>query len=293
MGLSKEQIARYSRQLILPEVGPSGQERLLGASALIVGAGGLGSVAALYLAAAGVGTIGIVDRESVELSNLHRQILHATRDVGRPKTTSAQIRLSSLNSEIRVKALQVSLGPQNVADLLAPYDVILDGSDNFPTRYLVNDACVLANKILVHAGVVRFEGQLLTIIPRQSACFRCVFPEPPLPGAIPACQAAGVLGSCAGVIGSLMAHEALKVLLGIGEPLGNRLLVFDGKTSRFREVLVRRDLGCGVCGQIPTIHDLIRSADPCSGLLPSDSVAPGTEVVFTDVTNAPSTSHYG
>ena len=254
MGLSRDHIARYSRQLILPEIGVRGQQRLLKASVLVIGAGGLGSPAALYLAAAGVGRIGIIDREVVEPSNLHRQILHATTDLGRPKTESAGARLRALNPDVRVDAMQESLNAVNVRQLLVPYDVILDGSDNVPTRYLVNDACVLLGKPLVHGGVVHFGGQVLTILPKRTACFRCVFPEPPQPGAIPSCQEAGVLGAAAGVLGSLMAHEALKMLLDIGQPLADRLLVFEGTASRWREVDVRRDPACAVCGEHPTIQ---------------------------------------
>ena len=256
MSLSKDQIQRYSRQLILPEIGVAGQQRLFNASVIIVGAGGLGSPSALYLAAAGVGRIGIVDREHVEPSNLHRQILHASADVGRPKSLSAKSRLEALTPDVRVVAFQESLDALSVRQMLEGYDLVLDGSDNFPTRYLVNDACVLLGKPLVHGGVVHFGGQVLTVLPKQSACFRCVFPEPPSPGAVPSCQEAGVLGAVAGVLGSLMAHEALKVLLGIGQPLLNRLLVFDGKTSRFREVPVRRSADCAICGDVPTIHEL-------------------------------------
>ena len=254
MSLSKEQIARYSRQLVLPEVGVQGQQRLLNASVLVVGAGGLGCPSALYLAAAGVGTLGILDRETVALSNLHRQILHTTQEIGRPKTESAKARLYAVNPEVRVEAIQASLTPSTALETLRPYDVVLDGSDNFPTRYLVNDACVLLGKPLIHGGVVHVEGQLMTILPRQSACYQCLFPEPPAPGAVPNCQEAGVLGAVAGLIGCLMAHEALKLLVGLGEPLTNRLLVFNGKTSRFRDVPVRRDPDCAVCGEHPSVH---------------------------------------
>ena len=256
MELTKEQIARYSRQLILPEIGVNGQQQLLQASVLIVGAGGLGSPAALYLACAGVGTIGVIDREAVALSNLHRQILHTTADVGRPKSASAAYQLQVRNPEVTVHALQESLTAANAQHVLHPYDLVLDGSDNFPTRYLINDACVLFGKPLVHGGVIHLRGQVMTILPRQGACLRCMFPEPPSAGAIPSCQEAGVLGSAAGIIGSLMAHEALKVLLGLGEPLVNRLLVFDGRTSQFREVAVRRDPACAVCGEHPSIREL-------------------------------------
>jgi adenylyltransferase/sulfurtransferase len=204
-----------------------------------------------------VGTIGLIDREVVALSNLHRQILHATDSVGLPKTQSAKSRLEALNHEVRVIAIQESLTAANALERLSPYDLVLDGSDNFPTRYLVNDACVLLGKPLVHGGVVHFTGQVMTILPRQGACVRCVFPEPPQPGAIPSCQEAGVLGTAAGLLGSLMAHEALKVLLGLGEPLVNRLFVFDGTLSRVREVPVRRHPGCAVCGDSPTIRELV------------------------------------
>ena len=265
MSLSKEQVARYSRQLILPEIGVQGQERLLHSSVLIVGAGGLGSPSALYLAAAGVGTIGILDRESVTLSNLHRQPLYGTDDVGRPKSLSAQSKLEALNPETSIVALQVSLSASNAAGLMRPYDLVLDGSDNFQTRYLVNDVCVMLGKPLVHGGVVRFEGQVMTVMPKASACFRCVFPEPPGPGAIPSCEEAGILGAVAGIIGGLMAHEALKVLLGIGNPLVNRLLVFEGKAGRFREVPVRRNPACAVCGDAPTIRQLAEEQTLCVG----------------------------
>ncbi|MBI3088609.1 MAG: HesA/MoeB/ThiF family protein [Candidatus Omnitrophica bacterium] len=280
MSLSESQIERYGRQLILPEVGAQGQQRLAQAKVLVIGAGGLGSPAALYLAAAGVGTLGLVDREAVELSNLHRQILHTTRDIGQPKTASAAARLTSLNPEVAVHALQTALSAENAAGLLAPYDAILDGADNLPTRYLVNDACVLLDKPLVHGGIVGFDGQLMTILPRRSACFRCVFPEPPSPGEIPSCQQAGVLGPVAGVIGALMAQEALKLLLGAGEPLAGRLLTFHGRRSAFREVPVRRDPGCAVCGDAPAIRTLQalepvcyeKGSDPSRTMVSTDGV---------------------
>ena len=259
-GLSKDQIQRYGRQLILPEIGVSGQQRLLNASVLIVGAGGLGSPAALYLAAAGVGRLGIIDPETVALSNLHRQILHDTGAVGRPKAESGARRLRALNPEITVEAVQATLGADNAEATLSGYDMILDGSDNFPTRYVVNDACVLLNKPFVHGGVIHTIGQAFTILPRRSACYRCVFPESPAAGTIPSCQEAGVLGAVAGVIGSVMAQEAIKMLAGIGQPLTDRLFVFDGAISRAREVPVRRQPDCAICGDIPTIHRLIQDA---------------------------------
>lgn len=257
MGLSKDQIARYSRQLILPEIGVQGQQQLLHASVLIVGAGGLGCPAALYLAAAGVGTLGIIDSDIVALSNLHRQILHTTADVGQSKAHSAQRALTARNPDVRVRAVPERLTAENARPLLEQFDLVVDGSDNFPTRYLVNDACVLLGKPLVHGGVVHVGGQVLTIVPRQGACFRCVFPEPPPAGAVASCQEAGVLGAVAGLLGSLMAHEALKVLLNMGEPLVNRLFVFDGSMSRSREIPLRRNQGCAVCGDSPSIRELV------------------------------------
>ena len=264
MSFSKEQIQRYSRQLILPEIGVKGQEKLRRSSVLIVGAGGLGSPAALYLAAAGIGKLGIIDHETVALSNLHRQVLYGTKDVGRPKSHAAKERLAILNPDVEVVAIQESLSADTALGQLRGYDVVLDGSDNVMTRYLVNDACVLLSIPLVYGGVVRLQGQVMTIRPRQSACFRCVFPEPPAAGGVPNCQDAGVLGAAAGIVGSLMAHEALKLLVGIGEPLTDRLLVFDGLTSRWREVPVRRDFRCAVCGESPTISELIAIEEgPC------------------------------
>jgi len=271
MGLSKDQVARYSRQLILPEVGVHGQECLLRASVLIIGAGGLGCPAALYLAAAGVGTIGVMDEETVALSNLHRQILHTLADVGQPKTRSAQRHMQARNPAVSVHALHERLTTSNAPRYLQSYDLILDGADNFPTRYLINDACVLYSKPLVHGAAIGFGGQLLTILPRQSACVRCVFPEPPHTGAIPSCQEAGVLGSVTGIVGSLMAHEALKILLGVGTPLTNRLLVVEGLTSRFREVAVRRNPACAVCGDHPMIRELIAIEEPVCATATSSS----------------------
>lgn len=239
-----------------------GQEQLRRSSVLIIGAGGLGSPAALYLAAAGVGKLGIIDREAVALSNLQRQILYGTEDVGRPKSAAAQQRLARLNPDVEVAAIHGSLQAETVLGFVRGYDLVLDGSDNVVTRYLVNDACVLSGIPLVYGGVVGFRGQVMMIRPRQSACFRCVFPEPPAAGEIPSCQEAGVIGASAGLIGSLMAHEALKALLGIGEGLVNRLLVFEGVASRWREVPVRRDPACAVCGDFPTIHQLVDIEEP-------------------------------
>ena len=264
MSLSKDQVARYARQLILPEVGVRGQERLRASSVLIIGAGGLGCPSALYLAAAGIGRLGIVDRDAVALSNLHRQILFTTADVGRPKSESAAQRLAALNPEVAVTAVQAGVTPANALDLVRTCDIVVDGSDNFPTRYLVNDACVLAGKPLVHGGVIHLGGQVMVVQPQRSACFRCVFPEPPSAGAVPNCSEAGVMGAVAGIIGSVMAHEAVKLALGIGDALTNRLLVFEGMRSRFREVPVRRDDGCAVCGSTPTIRRLVSEGAACT-----------------------------
>ena len=253
MSLSNEQITRYSRQLLLPDIGVRGQERLGASRVLVIGAGGLGCPAAAYLAAAGVGTLRIVDRETVALSNLHRQILHTTDGVGRPKSESAAATLTALNPTIRFEAVQRSVQPETVMELIRDTDVVLDGSDNLATRYLVNDACVLAARPLIYGGVIGLRGQVLVVAPRHSACFRCVFPEPPAPGDIPNCQDAGVLGAVAGLIGSLMAQEALKLLAGFGTPLHDRLFVFDGLAAVAREVAVRRDPSCAVCGDSPSI----------------------------------------
>ncbi|MBI4343718.1 MAG: HesA/MoeB/ThiF family protein [Candidatus Omnitrophica bacterium] len=258
MGLSQDQVRRYGRQLLLPEFGVRGQERLLRASALLIGMGGLGSPAALYLAAAGVGRLGLLDSEPVEAGNLHRQVLHDTQAIGRSKVDSAQARLRALNPAIEVVALRERLEASNALRVLESYDLVLDGSDNMPTRYLANDACVLLGKPLVHGAAIRLQGQVLTILPRRSACLRCVFPEPPQAGELPSCQAEGVLGSVTGLIGALMAHEALKLLGGFGTPLADRLLTFDGIASGWREVPVRRDPQCAVCGDHVQTSDIRR-----------------------------------
>ena len=277
MTLSKDQIARYGRQLILPEIGVAGQQKLADAAVLVVGAGGLGCPSALYLAAAGVGRLGLVDHDAVALNNLHRQILHTTASIGRPKSESAAERLRALNPGIEIQAIGERLTVANVRRLIAPYGVILDGSDNFATRYLVNDACILSGKPLVHGGVVRFGGQVMTIHPRRSACYRCVFPEPPGPGAIPSCQDAGVIGTAAGLIGVLMAHEALKLVTGFGEPLADRLLTVEGRASRFREVPVRRNPECAVCGEHPTHQDIVAVDDAvCLNAQPQEDPWPAS-----------------
>src|SRR3989338_8721030 len=255
--LREDQIERYSRQIILPNVGGKGQEKLLNAKVLVIGAGGLGAPASLYLAAAGIGKIGIVDSDAVELNNLQRQIIHSTEAVGRPKVESAKDRLKSLNSDVEVVAKRARLTSENILDVIKNYDIIVDGSDNFPTRYLVNDACVLSKKPLSHGGIFRYDGQAMTIIPGQSACYRCLFPEPPPPGLMPSCQEAGILGAVAGVIGVIQANEVLKYILNMGNLLAGKLLVFNALDSSFRQVKVPRDPKCPVCGERPTITKLI------------------------------------
>lgn len=255
LNFNEEEIRRYSRHILLPEVGGKGQQKLKEASVFIVGAGGLGSPVALYLAAAGVGTIGIVDDDRVDTSNLQRQILHGTADVGTPKVASAVRALTAINPHIRVVAHQERLNGQNVRALIREYDVVIDGVDNFPARYLVNDACVLEGKPLVDAGVLRWDGVILTVRPKVGPCYRCIFPEPPPAGLVPSCQEAGVIGAITGVMGTLQALEALKVILGVGETLSGRLLLFDALQTRFREVKARRDPRCAVCGDHPTITE--------------------------------------
>jgi len=255
--LSPPELIRYARHLILPEVGAEGQRRLKAGRALVVGAGGLGSPAALYLAAAGVGQIGVVDADRVELSNLHRQILHGTGALGRPKTESAATRLSDLNPEVDVRPHEERLEASNALRIFRDYDVILDGSDNFPTRYLVNDAAVLSGKPYVYGSIFRFDGQVSVFAAAGGPCYRCLFAEPPAPELVPNCAEAGVLGVLPGIIGSLQALEALKLLLGIGDSLAGRLLLFDGLRLQVRELRVKRDPGCPVCGPAATIRELI------------------------------------
>ncbi len=275
--LTDAEVVRYSRHLILPEVGPDGQRRLKGARVLLVGAGGLGSPAALYLAAAGVGTLGLVDFDVVDASNLQRQILHGTPDVNRPKLKSAADRLNALNPEVRVEPHETTLSSKNALELLKDYDVILDGTDNFPTRYLVNDACVLLGKPNAYGSIFRFEGQASVFATRGGPCYRCLYPEPPPPGLVPSCAEGGVLGVLPGVIGTIQATETIKLILGGGETLVGRLLLYDAWRMRFRELKLRRSPECPVCGDAPTIRELIdyhqfcgvpASPSPSAGLRP-------------------------
>lgn len=251
-----EQIKRYSRHIILPEVGGKGQTKLLDSSILIIGAGGLGSPVALYIAAAGVGRIGLVDADTVDLSNLQRQILHHTKDIDTPKVISAQAKINDINSDVSVETYNYRITSKNAMEIISKYDVIIDGSDNFPTKFLLNDVAVLADKPLVHGGILKFVGQVLTIKPHQGACYRCLFKSPPPQGLVPTCQEAGVLGVLGGIIGSIQATEALKLILDIGEPLVNRLMTFDALSLRFREIKVKRNPHCIVCGEKPTITEL-------------------------------------
>jgi len=256
--LSAEELQRYSRHLIMPEVTADGQRRLKAARVLCIGAGGLGSPAALYLAAAGVGSIGIVDFDDVDLSNLQRQILHGTKDIGRAKLESAQDRLRDINPEIGIELHQCRFSSENAPQIVSRYDIVVDGSDNFATRYLSNDVCVFARKPNVYGSVFRFEGQTTIFAPHLGGpCYRCLFPEPPPPDAVPNCAQAGVLGVLPGIIGLLQTIEAIKLIIGIGEPLVGRLLHFDALKVKFRELNLRRDAQCPVCGENPTIFSPI------------------------------------
>jgi molybdopterin/thiamine biosynthesis adenylyltransferase len=262
--LSLDQIRRYQRQIIMPEVGSIGQRKLLEAKVLLIGAGGLGSPSAFYLAAAGVGTVGIVDFDVVDISNLHRQILHGHADLGRPKVDSAADTLRDVNPDAQIIGFNEPISSENAFDMIGQFDIVVNGSDNFPTRYLVNDACYFLRKPLVDGGIFRFEGQA-TVYQPGSGCYRCLYPAPPPPGAVPSCADAGVLGVLPGIIGSIQAVETIKLILGQGEPLINRLLMFDSLAMEFREVRIRRDPNCPVCGDEPTITELIDYEAFCGG----------------------------
>ncbi|MDH4045535.1 MAG: molybdopterin-synthase adenylyltransferase MoeB [Gemmatimonadota bacterium] len=255
--LTPVEMRRYARHFSLPEIGETGQRRLKAARVLLVGAGGLGSPAALYLAAGGVGVIGIVDDDRVDESNLQRQILYGTQAIGRPKGEAAEERLRDLNPHVRIERFDARLTSGNALGILREFDVIVDGSDNFPTRYLVNDACVLLGKPDVYGAIFRFEGQVSVFAHREAPCYRCLFRDPPPPELIPSCEQAGVLGVVPGIIGSLQALEVMKLATGAGQPLVGRLLLFDGLLARFRELPIRRDPACPVCGDHPTIRELI------------------------------------
>jgi molybdopterin/thiamine biosynthesis adenylyltransferase/rhodanese-related sulfurtransferase len=283
--LTNDEVVRYSRHLIMPEVGMDGQRRLKAGSVLCIGAGGLGSPAAMYLAAAGVGRIGIVDFDVVDFSNLQRQIIHGTPDVGRSKLDSAKDRLRAINPHIEIETFETALSSENALELFAPYDVILDGTDNFPTRYLTNDACVLLGKPNAYGSIFRFEGQASVFATKEGPCYRCLYPEPPPPGLVPSCAEGGVLGVLPGVIGVIQATEAIKLLTGIGEPLIGRFLIYDALRMRFRELKLRKDPDCPVCGTHPTVTKLIDYEQFC-GLRPAvevDSVSQNTSGEITSV----------
>ena len=255
--LSNQEVARYSRHLIMPEVGMEGQLKLKASSVLCIGAGGLGSPVAMYLAAAGVGRIGIVDFDIVDYSNLQRQVIHGTPDVGRLKLDSASDRLNAINPEIHVETHNEALSSSNALRLLGGYDVIVDGTDNFPTRYLVNDACVLLGKPNVYGSIFRFEGQASVFATKDGPCYRCLYPEPPPPGLVPSCAEGGVLGILPGVVGTIQATEAVKLIIGVGEPLINRFMIYDALRMKFRELKLRKDPECPVCGDTPSVTELI------------------------------------
>ena len=258
MAFSNEQLERYSRHIILKEIGVKGQKKLLNARVLIIGAGGLGAPAALYLAAAGVGTIGIADADTVDLSNLQRQIIHGTGDLGKPKVESARESMQDVNPDVNVVTYPELVTSENILRLIGDYDFILDGTDNFPAKFLINDACVMAKKAFSHAGIIRFKGQLMTVIPGESPCYRCVFKEMPPADAIPTCRQAGVIGAMAGVIGCLQALEAVKYITGVGNLLMGSLLTFDALEMNFHKIaLPKRDGRCAVCGDSPTITELV------------------------------------
>jgi len=261
--LSNDEISRYSRHLIMPEVALDGQKKLKAAKVLTVGTGGLGSPLALYLAAAGVGTLGIVDFDVVDESNLQRQILHGTSDVGRPKVESARDRIEDINPNVNVVVHEEALTSENALDIFADYDVIVDGTDNFPTRYLVNDACVLLGKPNVYGSIFRFEGQASVFWAEEGPCYRCLYPEPPPPGLVPSCAEGGVLGILPGAIGTIQATETVKLILGIGKPLIGRLMLYDALGMSFREMKLRKDPNCPVCGENPTVTELIDYQEFC------------------------------
>ena len=265
LAFTTEQLKRYQRHIIMPQVGGIGQRKLLDSKVLLLGAGGLGSPTALYLAAAGVGDLGIVDFDVVDVSNLQRQILHDTDDVGRPKVISAQETLNDINPGIRVNPINERLSSENIMEILADYDIVVDGSDNFSTRYLVNDAAYLAKKTLIHGSIFLFEGQASVFAPGEG-CYRCLYPTPPPPGMVPSCAEAGVFGVLPGIIGSIMAVETIKIILGIGEPLVNKLLLFDALSMDFRTVKLRRDKNCPLCGDDPTVTELIDYEVFCGGV---------------------------
>jgi molybdopterin-synthase adenylyltransferase len=256
MEFTEERMERYSRHILLKELGVEGQRRLWKSRILIIGAGGLGAPAALYLAAAGVGTLGIADGDTVELSNLQRQVIHFSEDVGKPKAISAEEKVCRINPDVRVQVYTEFVRAANIRSLIEQYDFVIDGTDNFAAKFLINDACVLTGRPYSHGGILAFSGQTMTVLPGKSACYRCVFSAPPPPGLVPTCSQAGVLGAVAGMLGTIQAAEALKYVTGVGTPLANAMLTFDALEMAFRKIPLQRNPECPVCGAHPVIHDL-------------------------------------
>ncbi len=254
--MTPQQVQRYSRHIIMPQVGSLGQRKLMDASVLLVGAGGLGSPLAMYLAAAGIGKIGIVDFDDVDITNLHRQLLHGHDDIGRPKVDSAEDTIREINPDAEIVKIAKHINSENAMEIAEEFDILIDGTDNFPTRYLINDLGVLMNKPVVHGSIFMFDGQVTTFLPEQG-CYRCLYPAPPPPGMVPSCAEAGVLGVLPGIVGSLMATEAIKLILGTGKPLVNRLLMVDALDMDMRTVKIRKDPNCPACGENPTVTELI------------------------------------
>ena len=275
--LTREEILRYSRHLIMPEVGIQGQEKLKAASILLIGAGGLGSPLGLYLAAAGVGRLGIVDFDTVDFTNLQRQIIHRTEDVGRLKVESAKERITAINPDVEVTTFNTKVSRENILELIKGYEIVIDGTDNFPTRYLVNDACVFQKKPNIYGSIFRFDGQATVFYPFKGPCYRCLYPEPPPPGMVPSCAEGGVLGVLPGVIGLIQATEAIKLILGKGELLIGRLLLYNALKMEFREVKLRRNPDCPVCGDHPTITELIDYEEFCGLARGAEGEAEHTE----------------
>ena len=277
--LSNEEVARYSRHLIMPEVGMTGQRKLKAASVLMIGTGGLGAPLGMYLAAAGVGRLGLVDFDVVDASNLQRQIIHGTKDVGRPKIASARDRLEDINPHVEIETHETRLTSENALRLFVNYDIIVDGTDNFPTRYLVNDACVLTGKPNVYGSIFRFEGQASVFWAERGPCYRCLYPEPPPPGLVPSCAEGGVLGVLPGIIGAIQANETIKIILGAPDIMVNRLLLFDAWRMRFRELKLRKNPDCPVCGDSPTITELIDYEEFCGMTQQPEAAQPTMEEI--------------
>jgi sulfur-carrier protein adenylyltransferase/sulfurtransferase len=276
MALTQDQINRYSRHLLLPEVGVEGQEKICGSKVLLIGTGGLGSPLALYLAAAGVGNLGLIDFDVVDFSNLQRQVAHGESTVGKLKVDSAKDRIADLNSSIDVTTYNTRLSSENVMEIFSNYDIIVDGTDNFPTRYLASDACVLLKKPYIYGCILRFEGQASVFDSRVGPCYRCLYPEPPPPGMVPSCAEGGVLGILPGIVGLIQANEVVKLILGVGESLVGRLLIFDALSMKFKEMKLRKDPACPICGDHPTIKELIDYEEFC-GIMPVEESATDVE----------------